>query len=83
MQAVAAVVRSYGLLIRRGIEFRRAPESTELHDAPDALRKRRGEVADLLLTDPRGRDVLWGLDAALLTTVDRGAARDRTGARPV
>jgi hypothetical protein len=71
MGAVAAVVRGYGLLVRRGVESRGAPESPELHDALDALRTHRGEVTDLLLMDPRGRDVLWGLTAALLTTVDR------------
>jgi hypothetical protein len=83
MGAVAAVVRSYGLLIRRGIEYRGPPESTDLHDALDALRTRRSEVAGLLLTDPRGRDVLWGLNAALLTTVDRVLLEIDTGARPV
>jgi hypothetical protein len=83
MGAVAAVVRSYGLLIRRGIEYRGPPESTDLHDVLDALRTRRSEVAGLLLTDPRGRDVLWGLNAALLTTVDRVLLEIDTGARPV
>ncbi|MEK6441278.1 FUSC family protein [Pseudonocardia sp. T1-2H] len=82
MGAVAAVVRSYGLLIRRGIESRGAPDSNDLHDALDALRTRRTEVADLLLTDPRGRDVLWGLNAALLTTVDRVLLEIDTGTRP-
>jgi hypothetical protein len=71
MEALAAVARSYGLLIRRGIESRVAPDDTELHDALASLRRYRTEVADLLLTDPRGSDVLWGLNAALLTTVDR------------
>ncbi|MEU7818057.1 aromatic acid exporter family protein [Pseudonocardia sp. NPDC049154] len=71
MDALAAVARSYGLLTRRGIESRAAPDDTALHDALDALGKRRTEAADLLLTDPRGRDVLWGLNTALLTTVDR------------
>jgi hypothetical protein len=82
MGAVAAVVRGYGLLIRRGVESRGAPESPELHDALDALRTRRGEVTDLLLMDPRGRDVLWGLTAALLTTVDRVLLEIDAGARP-
>jgi uncharacterized membrane protein YccC len=82
MGAVAAVVRSYGLLIRRGIESRGASDSNDLHDALDTLRTRRNEVADLLLTDPRGRDVLWGLNAALLTTVDRVLLEIDTGARP-
>ena len=83
MGAVAAVVRSYGLLIRRGIESRGAPDGNDLHDALDALRTRRTEVADLLLTDPRGRDVLWGLNAALLTTVDRVLLEIDTGTRPM
>jgi uncharacterized membrane protein YgaE (UPF0421/DUF939 family) len=83
MDAVALVVRRYGLLIRRGIESRRALESSDLHDALDALRKCRTEVADLLLADPRGRDVLWGLNAALLTTVDRVLLEIEPGARPV
>jgi hypothetical protein len=80
--AVAAVVRGYGLLVRRGVESRGAPESPELHDALDALRTHRGEVTDLLLMDPRGRDVLWGLTAALLTTVDRVLLEIDAGARP-
>jgi hypothetical protein len=71
MDALAAVARSYGRLARLGIESRATPDGTDLSVALDALRKRRTEVADLLLRDPRGRDVLWELNAALLTTVDR------------
>ncbi|GAY10420.1 aromatic acid exporter family protein [Pseudonocardia sp. N23] len=68
---LAAVVRGFGRSIRAEIEIAADPREAELSRALDQLRRRRAAVVDLLIADPRGRNGLWELNSALLTTTDR------------
>ncbi len=71
LSEMAAVVRTFGDLVRDEIEEPGAPDETELTAALAALREHRGRVEALLLDDPRRREGLWDLNATLLTVTDR------------
>ena len=71
LSEMAAVVRTFGDLIRDEIEEPGAPDETELTAALTALREHRGRVEALLLDDPRRRAGLWEFNSTLLTVTDR------------
>jgi hypothetical protein len=68
---LAAVIRTFGRLIRDEIEEPEAPDEAELTAALTALRQHRGQIEGLLLDDPRSRDRLWELTSSLITMTDR------------
>jgi hypothetical protein len=71
LSEMAAVVRTFGDLIRDEIEEPGAPDEAELTAALDALRRHRAQVEALLLDDPRSRAGLWDFNSVLLTVTDR------------
>ena len=71
LSEMAAVVRTFGDLIRDEIEEPGAPDEAELTAALDALRRHRAQVEALLLDDPRRRAGLWEFNSVLLTVTDR------------
>ena len=71
LSEMAAVVRTFGDLIRDEIEEPGAPDEAELTAALDALRHHRAQVEALLLDDPRSRVGLWEFNSVLLTVTDR------------
>ena len=71
LSEMAAVVRTFGDLIRDEIEEPGAPDEAELTAALDALRHHRAQVEALLLDDPRSRMGLWEFNSVLLTVTDR------------
>ncbi len=71
LSELAAVVRTFGDLIRDEIEEPEAPDEAELTAALNALRQHRDQIEALLLDDPRGRTRLWELNSALVTVTDR------------
>jgi hypothetical protein len=71
MLALAAVVRAFGRLIRAEVEAFAEAAEEDLTAALNALRRRRSEVEDLLIADPRSRHGLWEVNSSLLTTADR------------
>jgi len=71
LSEIAAVVRTFGDLLRDETEEPGEPDETELAAALAALRRRREEVEPLLLDDPRSRAGLWELNAGLITVTDR------------
>jgi len=71
LSEMAAVVRTFGGLIRDEIEEPGAPDEAELSAALDALRHHRAQVEALLLDDPRSRVGLWDFNSVLLTVTDR------------
>lgn len=72
MLALAAVVRAFGRLVRAQVEeSAEAEEAEDLTAALNALRRRRSEVEDVLIADPRSRYGLWEVNSSLLTTADR------------
>ncbi|MBA3907983.1 MAG: hypothetical protein H0X35_15065 [Pseudonocardiales bacterium] len=71
LSELAAVVRTFGELIRDEIEDPDEPDEVELVAALAALRRRREELEPLLLDDPRSRAGLWELNAGLITVTDR------------
>ncbi len=71
LSEMAAVVRTFGHLIRDEIEQPGRPDEAELTAALDALRRHRSEVEALLLDDPRRRVGLWEFNTVLLTVTDR------------
>jgi hypothetical protein len=80
MMQMGRVVRAFGRLLRREIEASGEQEQRHVAETLDALRRARGEVQGLLLTDPRSRHGLWELNSALLTTADRMLAELDTAA---
>ena len=83
LSEMAAVVRTFGDLIRDEIEEPGAPDEAELTAALDALRHHRAQVEALLLDDPREPRGAVGfqLGAAHGDRPHAGRAR-RRGARP-
>lgn len=71
LSELAAVVRTFGDLLRDEIEEPGSPDETELATALAALRRRREEIEPLLLDDPRSRAGLWELNFGLITVTDR------------
>ncbi len=71
LSEMAAVVRTFGDLIRDEIEEPGEPDEAELTAALDALRRHRSDVEALLLDDPRRRAGLWEFNTVLLTVTDR------------
>jgi uncharacterized membrane protein YccC len=71
LSELAAVVRTFGDLLREEIEEPAEPDETALAEALTALRHRRAELEPLLLDDPRSRTGLWELNAGLITVTDR------------
>jgi uncharacterized membrane protein YccC len=71
LSEMAAVVRTFGDLVRDEIEEPGAPDETELTAALTALREHRARVEALLLDDPRRRAGLWEFNSTLLTVTDR------------
>jgi uncharacterized membrane protein YccC len=71
LSELAAVVRTFGDLLRDEIEEPDEPDEAELVAALAALRHRRAEVEPLLLDDPRSRAGLWDLNSVLITATDR------------
>jgi hypothetical protein len=71
LREMGRVVRDFGRLLRGELEAPGEAEQQRLSEAIGALQRARGEVQDLLLTDPRSRHGLWELNSALLTTADR------------
>jgi len=71
LSEMAAVVRTFGHLIRDEIEEPGAPDEAELTAALDVLRHHRAQVEALLLDDPRSRAGLWEFNSELLTVTDR------------
>jgi uncharacterized membrane protein YccC len=71
LSEMAAVVRTFGDLIRDEIEDPGEPDETELTAALVALRRHRTQVEALLLDDPRSRAGLWEFNTVLLTVTDR------------
>jgi aromatic acid exporter family member 1 len=70
LSRMSNAVREFGSLLLAEVGTRAAWEQQRLAGALDALRSGRSLVQDLL-HDPRSRAGLWGLNSALLTTVDR------------
>ncbi len=87
LSRMSNAVREFGSLLLAEVGTRAAWEQQRLAGALDALRSGRSLVQDLL-HDPRSRAGLWGLNSALLTTVDRmlaeldPAGRARTSEPP-
>ena len=71
LSELAAVVRTFGDLLREEIEEPDEPDEGALAEALAALRRRRAELEPLLLDDPRSRTGLWELNAELITVTDR------------
>ncbi len=71
LSELAAVVRTFGDLLREEIEEPDEPDEAALAEALAALRRRRAELEPLLLDDPRSRTGLWELNAELITVTDR------------
>jgi uncharacterized membrane protein YccC len=71
LSELAAVVRTFGDLLREEIEEPAEPDETALAEALTALRHHRAELEPLLLDDPRSRMGLWELNAGLITVTDR------------
>lgn len=71
LSELAAVVRTFGDLIRDEIEEPAAPDEAELTAALGALRARRSVTEPLLLDDPRSRAGMRAFNSALVATTDR------------
>jgi hypothetical protein len=71
MARIAAVVGAFGRLLQAEVEGSGGAQNAELTAALEALRLARAEVEALLIADPRGRQGLWELNSAVLTTTDR------------
>ncbi|HZG89139.1 MAG TPA: aromatic acid exporter family protein [Pseudonocardia sp.] len=71
MARVAAVVGAFGRLVHAEIEGSGEGEKAGLTAALEALRSARVQAEALLIADPRGRQGLWELNSAVLTTTDR------------
>jgi hypothetical protein len=71
LSEMAAVVRTFGDLVRDEIEEPGAPDEAELAAALAALRHHRDQVEALLLDDPRSRMGMWEFNRVLLTVTDR------------
>jgi Aromatic acid exporter family member 1 len=67
---MSSAVREFGSLLLTEVGTGAGWEQQRLAAALDALRSGRSLMQDLL-HDPRSRAGLWGLNSALLTTVDR------------
>jgi len=67
----AAVVRTFGALLRAETAGAATAEEAALADALDRLRLDRVRHAEVLLVDPREHPDLWEVDGALITLVDR------------
>jgi len=74
MRHMGEVVRAFGRLLRAEVHTRPGPERERLATLLDQLRSGREAVHELLVTDRRSRDGLWGVNSAVLTTVDRMVA---------
>jgi len=68
---LAAVVRSFGALLRAEVEGAATGEVVELNAALDPLRQTRERWNEVLLADPREHPELWELNGALVALVDR------------
>jgi hypothetical protein len=68
---LAAVVRTFGALLRAETAGAATAEEGALADALDRLRLDRVRHAEVLLVDPREHPDLWEVDGALITLVDR------------
>jgi hypothetical protein len=68
---LAAVVRTFGALLRAETAGAATAEEAALADALDRLRLDRVRHAEVLLVDPREHPDLWEVDGALITLVDR------------
>jgi hypothetical protein len=71
MARIAAVVGAFGRLVQAEVDSSGRVQNAELTAALEALRVARAEVEVLLIADPRGRQGLWELNSAVLTTTDR------------
>ncbi len=71
MARIAAVVGAFGRLVHAEIEGAGEVEKAGLTAALEALRSARAQAEALLIADPRGRQGLWELNSAVLTTTDR------------
>ena len=76
---LAAVVRTFGALLRAETAGAATAEEAALADALDRLRLDRVRHAEVLLVDPREHPDLWEVDGALITLVDRMPAPAGTG----
>jgi hypothetical protein len=68
---LAAVVRSFGALLRAEVEGAATGEVAELGAESDRLRESRERWNEVLLADPREHPELWELNGALVALVDR------------
>jgi hypothetical protein len=71
MAGIAAVVGAFGQLVQVEVEGAGDRQNAELVAALEALRLARSRAGALLIADPRGRQGLWELNSAVLTTTDR------------
>jgi hypothetical protein len=77
MRQMGNAIRAFGRLLRRELEMSGEPERSsdkeqeQLARALEELDGARRAVQALLLADPRSQQGLWGLNSALVTTVDR------------
>lgn len=71
LSEMAAVVRTFGDLVRDEIEEPGAPDEAELTAALAALHQHRAQVEALLLDDARSRMGMWEFNRVLLTVTDR------------
>jgi hypothetical protein len=71
LAVLAAVVRTFGALLRAETAGAATAEEAALADALDRLRLDRVRHAEVLLVDPREHPDLWEVDGALITLVDR------------
>jgi Aromatic acid exporter family member 1 len=71
MARIAGVVGAFGRLVQAEVGSPGVAEKADLTATLDALRLDRTRLEALLIADPRGRQGLWELNSALLTTTDR------------